>query len=207
MSVSRTFEAIVLKSYDVGEADRFLVLLTRELGRITARAPGARRLKSRIGGSMLPFQHLALTCREQGNQRTVTGALIRTARSHHRPMKAFFLEMQMSELLLSLLHDEDPQPEIFELTLAFLALPERADQHVLSFTLRLLHLMGVLPEITHVSFKSLTPDERSFVTQSLRQEWPDCEAAPSRLRTLCQAFVEEHTQRALHASEVTLACQ
>lgn len=207
MSVSRTFEAIVLKSYDVGEADRFLVLLTRELGRITARAPGVRRLKSRMGGSMLPFQHLTLTCREQGNQRTVTGTLARTARSHHRPMKAFFLEMQMSELLLSLLHDEDTQPEIFDLTLAFLSLPERANQHILSFSLRLLHLLGVLPEITNSCFSSLTPTECSFVTRSLRQEWPQCETAPNNLHALCAAFVAAHAQRPLHAAEVSLACQ
>lgn len=207
MSVSRTFEAIVLKSYDVGEADRFLVLLTRELGRITARATGVRRLKSRMGGSMLPFQHLMLVCREQGAQRTVTSALVRSPRSHRHPMKAFLLEMQVSELLLALLHDEDPLPEIFDLTLAFLALPDRADRHVLSFSLRLLHLLGVLPEITNSCFSPLTPSERAFVTQSLRQEWPHCASSTNGLRELCTAFVAAHAQRPLRVPEVALACQ
>jgi len=207
MSVSRTFEAIVLKSYDVGEADRFLVLLTRELGRITARAPGVRRLKSRMGGSMLPFQHLTLSCREQGNQRTVTGALARSPRSHRHPMKTFLLEMQVSELLLSLLHDEESQPEIFDLTLAFLALPDRADRHVLSFSLRLLHLLGVLPEITNSCFSPLSSAECSFVTRSLRQEWPQCETETNNLHQLCTTFVAAHAQRPLRVPEVSLACQ
>jgi recombinational DNA repair protein (RecF pathway) len=58
MSHAQTFEAIVLKTYDVGEADRLCILFTRERGRVMARASGARRLKSRLGASLLPFHHL-----------------------------------------------------------------------------------------------------------------------------------------------------
>jgi DNA repair protein RecO (recombination protein O) len=45
-------EAFVLTTVNVGEADRIVVLLTREHGRIEAAAAGARRLKSRFGPAL-----------------------------------------------------------------------------------------------------------------------------------------------------------
>ncbi len=51
-------DAIVLRTYDVGEGDRFCILLTRKHGKISARAKGVRKVKSRKGGSLLPL-HIA----------------------------------------------------------------------------------------------------------------------------------------------------
>ncbi|MBU1911666.1 recombination protein O N-terminal domain-containing protein, partial [Patescibacteria group bacterium] len=48
MPHSQTYNSIILKAYDVGEADRFLILFTREKGRMTARARAVRKLKSKL---------------------------------------------------------------------------------------------------------------------------------------------------------------
>src|SRR3970282_150712 len=47
-------EAIVLRSMDLGEADRVLTVLTPRLGKLRVIAKGVRRPKSRIGGRLQP---------------------------------------------------------------------------------------------------------------------------------------------------------
>jgi len=51
---------IVLSRFDLGEADRVLVILSPEHGKIRAIAKGVRRPGSRIGGSVEPFAELEI---------------------------------------------------------------------------------------------------------------------------------------------------
>ncbi len=53
-------EAIVLRSMDLGEADRVLTVLTPRLGKLRVIAKGVRRPKSRIGGGLQPFSDVQL---------------------------------------------------------------------------------------------------------------------------------------------------
>lgn len=69
----REVQAIVLSAKDQGEADRRLSLLTPS-GRVVARAPGTRKMKSRLGGVLQPPSFVSVTLYERGRQRTVTGA-------------------------------------------------------------------------------------------------------------------------------------
>lgn len=48
-------EAIVLRTYTLGEADRIVVLLTRAHGQVRAVAKGVRRATSRFGARLEPF--------------------------------------------------------------------------------------------------------------------------------------------------------
>src|ERR671929_206462 len=50
-------EAIVLRSFRLGEADRVLHLYTLERGRVGAVAKGVRRTKSRFGARLDPLSH------------------------------------------------------------------------------------------------------------------------------------------------------
>jgi DNA repair protein RecO (recombination protein O) len=55
-------EGIVLRSMDLGEADRVLTVLTPHLGKLRIIAKGIRRPRSRLGGGLEPFSdvHLVL---------------------------------------------------------------------------------------------------------------------------------------------------
>jgi DNA repair protein RecO (recombination protein O) len=55
-------EGIVLRSMDLGEADRVLTVLTPRLGKLRVIAKGIRRPRSRLGGGLEPFSdvHLVL---------------------------------------------------------------------------------------------------------------------------------------------------
>ena len=53
-------EAIVLRTYKLGEADRIITLLTRDRGKIRAVAKGVRRTKSKFGARLEPFSRVDL---------------------------------------------------------------------------------------------------------------------------------------------------
>ncbi|MEL7643151.1 MAG: DNA repair protein RecO, partial [bacterium] len=57
---SQRVEAVVLRHSDWGEADRLLVLFTREKGKIRAIAKGVRRIRSRKAGHLEPFTRSSL---------------------------------------------------------------------------------------------------------------------------------------------------
>jgi DNA repair protein RecO (recombination protein O) len=51
---------IVLRTYKLGEADRIVVLMTRDHGKVRAVAKGVRKTKSRFGARLEPLSHVAL---------------------------------------------------------------------------------------------------------------------------------------------------
>ncbi len=53
-------ESLVLKSYNLAEADRIVVFFTREQGLIRGVAKGAKRLKSKFGSTLEPFSTVNL---------------------------------------------------------------------------------------------------------------------------------------------------
>ena len=59
---SEKVRAVVLSSCPLGEADRILVLFTRELGRVDAVVKGVRKTKSSWGGRLEPFNVCDLVC-------------------------------------------------------------------------------------------------------------------------------------------------
>src|SRR6188508_2048067 len=48
-------ESVVLKSYNLAEADRIVVFLTHDHGIVRGVAKGAKRLKSKFGSGLEPF--------------------------------------------------------------------------------------------------------------------------------------------------------
>lgn len=203
MSYSLTLDTLVLASYDVGEADRFVILLTREKGRLAARVPGARRLTSKLAG-LLPLTRSTAEIREHGENALVTGAA-ECERLGSGDVARFLLHVQGMELLLALLHDGEPVPQIFDAAVAFLRTPDVAPHHLMAFSFRLLHLLGVLPESDAERFARLTPDERAFIEQSAHGVGQCKYANLKHLLPLSQEMLAEHITRALKAPAVAEA--
>lgn len=53
----KSSEAVVIGGHNLGEADRIVVFYTRSYGKVRAVAAGARRIRSRFGGSLELFTH------------------------------------------------------------------------------------------------------------------------------------------------------
>jgi DNA repair protein RecO (recombination protein O) len=67
-----TTEAIILRTYKLGEADRIVVFLTRDRGKRRGVAQGARRMRSRFGGALEPFTRVEVTYFEKESRELVS---------------------------------------------------------------------------------------------------------------------------------------
>ena len=160
MAAPSISEAVVLRSFPFGEADRVLHLYTAAGGRLGAIAKGVRRTKSRFGGRLEPFSHVELSLhRGRGELSTVTGASL--VRSHDRirsDSRRLGIGLVGLEAMLRLFTEEERNDRAFLALTRFLdALDARATQPgrrpaldplVLSFQLKLLWIEGFLPHLT-----------------------------------------------------------
>lgn len=71
MAVFET-EALVLRTYNLAEADKIVVCLSRSAGLIRGVAKGCRKLKNRFGASLEPFTLINLTYYEKEHQELVS---------------------------------------------------------------------------------------------------------------------------------------
>jgi DNA repair protein RecO (recombination protein O) len=159
--VARTYktQAVVLRSFRFGEADRVLHLYTLERGRIGAVAKGIRRTKSRFGARLEPLSHVELMLHQgSGELQTVTGVdLVRSHHSAREDPHRLAVGLVGAEAMLRLFPDPEANPRAFEALTRFLDLldelePTRVapvlDPLALSFQLKLLWLSGYLPHLT-----------------------------------------------------------
>ena len=65
-------EALVLRTYNLAEADKIVVCLSRSAGLIRGVAKGCRKLRNRFGASLEPFTLINLTYYEKENQELVS---------------------------------------------------------------------------------------------------------------------------------------
>lgn len=152
MPKSWSDEAIILRTYNVGETDRFCLLFTKHHGRIAARANGVRRLSSRRGAGLLPLHRISVVCELHSFGLTVASAVCLDAHasSWSTPL-SFSCAEQGIELLLQLTDEGVPMQTVYDLTDEFIdacGLPNAASFPPL-FHLRLLSMLGLCPSLTH----------------------------------------------------------
>src|SRR5919199_6104982 len=152
-------EAVVLRSFRLGEADRVLHLYTLARGRIGAVAKGIRKTRSRFGGRLEPLSHVELVLHQGGGERqTVTGAeLVRSHRESREDPYRLGVGLVGAEAMLRLFPEQEANERAFSAVVRFLDLLDKLtpangqaslDPLVLSFQLKLLWLSGYLPHVT-----------------------------------------------------------
>src|SRR6059036_1977964 len=152
-------EAVVLRSFRLGEADRVLHLYTLESGRIGAVAKGIRKTKSRFGARLEPLSHVELMLHEgSGELQTVTG--VDLLHSHHTAREQRYrlgVGLVGAEAMLRLFTEQEANARAFQALTRFLELLDELPDHAgrpaldplaLSFQLKLLWLSGYLPHLT-----------------------------------------------------------
>ena len=65
-------EALVLRTYNLAEADKIVVCLTKRAGLVRAVAKGSRQLKSRFGAALEPFTVLNISCYQKEHQELIS---------------------------------------------------------------------------------------------------------------------------------------
>ena len=152
-------EAVVLRSFRLGEADRVLHLYTLEHGRVGAVAKGVRKTKSRFGARLEPLSHGELMLHHgSGELQTVTG--VQLVRAHHAAREDYYrlsVGLIGAEAMLRLFSEQEANARAFTALTRFLDLldetPHAVDRPALdplglSFQLKLLWLSGYLPHLT-----------------------------------------------------------
>lgn len=142
-------EAVVLRRIDFGEADRVLVILTRERGKLPVVAKGIRRITSRMAGHLELFTHVEIQLAKGANLDVVTQADTRNAfRRLREDLDRAATAYLVVELVDALTEEGIEQPELFELVLTtFRALETTDDTRLVAahYQLRMLDVAGFRP--------------------------------------------------------------
>lgn len=161
-------EAVVLRTHQLGEADRIITLLTRHRGKVRAVAKGVRRTRSRFGARLEPFMVVDLQCYEGRNLDTVTQ--VETLASHGdaicRDYPAFTAATVMVETADRLTEEHEPQTQQYLLlggALRSLGGGEHSPTLVLdAYLLRSLAIAGWAPSFYDCAKCGAPGPQRSF---------------------------------------------
>ena len=144
-------EAVVLRTWKLGEADRIVSLHTLDNGKVRGVAKGVRRTRSKFGGRLEPACHVAVQLyRGRGDLDTVTQAetIDRFGGLRSDPER-FARASAMLEAVDQLAPENGSDPDRHVMLVRALATLDRADSPlvVAGFFLKLLSLEGVQPEL------------------------------------------------------------
>ncbi len=144
-------EAVVLRHTDWGEADRLLVLFTREQGKLRAVAKGVRRVRSRKAGHLEPFTRVILMLARGRDLWIVTQAdTVEAYLPLREDLERIGLASYVVELLDRFTYEEGANRPLYQLLVETLArLNEQEDPFlaVRYYEIRLLDQLGFRPEL------------------------------------------------------------
>jgi DNA repair protein RecO (recombination protein O) len=117
-----TSDALVLRTYKLGEADRIVVFLTRDRGKKRGVAPSARRQRSRFTGALEPLTEVRVAYFEKEQRELVSlnyAEAVRSPMATSNP-DALGYSAYFAELLDAVAVDADPDERLFRLGCATL---------------------------------------------------------------------------------------
>jgi DNA repair protein RecO (recombination protein O) len=145
-----TTEAVILRTYKLGEADSIVVFLTRDRGKKRGVAKGARRSRSRFGGALEPLTKVSVAYFEKEGRELVG---LNYAEAERSPLaspdpRALGYAEYFAELLDEWSPDSDPNERLYRLgasTVDACAAGVPIDSLARYFEYWVLRLQGVYP--------------------------------------------------------------
>lgn len=148
----RSDQGIVLRSYPFGEADRVVVLLSPNRGKVRTVAKGVRRTKSRFGGRLEPFTHVDLVVYEGRQLDTITQAtVIETFARVRLDLERVMAAGTMVEAVDAVAQENENSHRLFLLLLRGLKALDHGGggrDLVSAFLLKLAGVVGVAPALS-----------------------------------------------------------
>jgi DNA repair protein RecO (recombination protein O) len=165
-------EAVVLRRLSLGETDRVVTLFTRDHGRLSAVAKGARGPRSRLAGATEPFTFFQALLAQGQNLDVLSQADVRNP----------FLEIRKSlelvgyashflEIVDAGVEDRQPVPELWDLLVASLTLLGQSaapDLTARAFELQALRALGYEPVLFECALDGQPVEERGAAFHPLR---------------------------------------
>lgn len=145
-----TSEGIVLARRNYGEADRILVVYSKDSGRLSLIAKGIRRPKSRKRGHLEIFSRIEFQARAgRGLDLMTEVEVVDDFKDLRKSLKKISLAYYICEVVGKITHENEKNEELFNLILSFLNRLKRETQLRnlrLEFLNELLTLMGYWPK-------------------------------------------------------------
>jgi DNA repair protein RecO (recombination protein O) len=141
---------VVLRTYKLGEADRIVVLLTRDHGKVRAVAKGVRKTKSRFGGRLEPLSHVSLLL-YQGRELDIVSQAesLDHFRGLHDDLGRLTRGIALLEAIDQVAQERQPSPRLYQMLVGALRTLATADHPLLvgAFYWKLLAAEGLQPEL------------------------------------------------------------
>lgn len=176
-------EGIVLRSYNLAEADKIVVCLTRHAGVVRTVARGARRLKSRFGAGLEPFTIIALTYYEKEGRELVSlrqAEIIRSFFGLASRSETVAALAYMSELVMEFAPPHEPNERLFRMVQAVVealaSAPDDLPALLRYFEIWILRLAGFLPDMRSCAecAKTLGEDSPVYLNAELKARCGQC---------------------------------
>jgi DNA repair protein RecO (recombination protein O) len=149
--VEVTTPAIVIHARAFGESDKIVTFLTRDLGKLTGIAKGAKRSKRRFVNVLEPFTHVSLRIRQRASSDLAFISACELVEAFHtfaRDLGKFAHASYLLELTDRMIRGREAGQETYELVRDALGLLERSEPQpgmLRAFELQLLGLTGYEP--------------------------------------------------------------
>ena len=142
--------AVVLRTYKLGEADRIVVLLTEEHGKIRAVAKGVRKTGSKFGARLEPMSHVRLLL-SQGRELDIVSQAesVETLAPMLVDLDHLTAGIAVLEAADQMSLDREPAPQLYRMVVGALrTIAERGGPLVVpAFYWKLLAADGLRPEL------------------------------------------------------------
>ncbi|KRO52640.1 MAG: hypothetical protein ABR78_05930 [Acidimicrobiia bacterium BACL6 MAG-120910-bin40] len=143
-------KGVVLRTYKLGEADRIIVIMTQDHGKVRAVAKGVRKTKSKIGARLEVLSHVEVLLYKGKDLDTVNQVeLIESSAPLHADLDRLTQGLSMLEAVDMIADDRQPSPHLYRMLVGALnALAQKASPLVLAaFYWKLLAAEGVCPQM------------------------------------------------------------
>lgn len=153
----RETEAIVLRTYRLGEADKIASLLTRGFGRLRAVAAGSLRPKSRYGSTLEPLSYIRLWVFERENRdllRMNSAELLESFFDMQKDYRIQVAAQYVAEASDRVLPEREVNERVFRLLLAVLRGVKHSGEvtrPLLYFNYWMTRLAGFMPDLERCS--------------------------------------------------------
>jgi DNA repair protein RecO (recombination protein O) len=145
--------ALVIRSVDVFETSKVLTLFSRDLGKVSALAKGARRLRSPFQSALDLLSVCDIVVLHKASEALdllTEAALMERFDSLRRDLAALYAGYYIAELLNDLTDHHDPHPRLYDaaaITLRHLGDPVLRPRRLLRFELACLRELGLMPAL------------------------------------------------------------
>lgn len=198
-------DAIIIRSYDLSDADRIVVMLTADHGLIRGVAKGSKRSKNKFGSALEFMSISGVTFSQKETQE------LASLRSAELQLSSFSLASDpavlqvmshLTEILLSMTPAQEPNEKLFRLVRVVVSTlaedTERASFLRPYFKVWLLRLAGYLPDLTRcdVCGGRLVDDAESDITSASQIVCRQCSRSNERSRSgalkLARRLLKQH---------------